>query len=71
MWYKCLPLVDFSYKNMHHSSLGMTPFSALYGEEVISLITWCDPIWKVEVSKEMLDNMEEKSKNIKITLSKA
>jgi hypothetical protein len=70
-WYEYLPLVEFAYNNTHHSSLGMTPFSALYGQEVVSPVTWCDPVGRVEISKEMLDNMEDQSKKIKINLRKA
>ena len=50
-WYKYLPLVEFSYNNTHHSSLGMIPFNALYGQEVVSLVSWCDHVGKVEMSK--------------------
>ena len=70
-WYEYLPLVEFAYNNTHHSSLGMTPFSALYGQEVVSPVSWCDPVGKVEMSKQMLDAMEEQSKKIKLNLRKA
>jgi uncharacterized protein YhjY with autotransporter beta-barrel domain len=30
-WEKYLPLVDFSYNNSYHSSIGMPPYEALYG----------------------------------------
>jgi transposase InsO family protein len=50
-WYEYLPLVEFVYNNTHHSSLGMTPFSALYGQEVVSPVSWCDPVGKVEMLK--------------------
>ena len=49
----------------------MTPFSALYGQEVVSLVTWCDSVGKVDISKEMLDCMEDQSKKIKANLRKA
>ena len=34
-------------------------------------VTWCDPVGRVDISKEMLDNMEDQSKRIKINLRKA
>ena len=30
-WEKHLPLVEFSYNNSHHSSIGVSPYEALYG----------------------------------------
>jgi len=38
---------------------------------VILPVTWCDMVGKVEVTKNILDSMEKKSKNIKINLRKA
>ena len=31
-WDSHLPLVEFTYNNSFHSSIGMTPFEALYGK---------------------------------------
>ena len=30
-WVECLPLIEFTYNNNFHSSIGMAPFEALYG----------------------------------------
>jgi len=30
-WVECLPLIEFTYNNSFHSSIGMAPFEALYG----------------------------------------
>jgi len=35
----CL-LIEFSYNNSYHSSIGMAPFKALYGRKCKSLIGW-------------------------------
>ena len=32
-WDSHLPLIEFTYNNSYHSSIGMTPFEALYGHE--------------------------------------
>ena len=32
-WDSYLPLVKFTYNNSFHSSIGMTPFKALYGKQ--------------------------------------
>ena len=34
-WEDILPLVEFSYKNSYQSSIGMAPYEALYGPEMI------------------------------------
>ena len=46
----------------------MTPFSALYGQEVVSPITWHDPIGRVEVSKQMFETMEAQTKRVRDNL---
>ncbi|CAJ2645798.1 unnamed protein product [Trifolium pratense] len=35
-WDSCLPLIEFTYNNSFHSSIGMAPFEALYGRRVTS-----------------------------------
>ncbi|CAJ2646034.1 unnamed protein product [Trifolium pratense] len=35
-WDSCLPLIEFTYNNSFHSSIGMVPFEALYGRRVTS-----------------------------------
>ena len=39
-WDKHLPLMEFAYNNTFHSSLGMTPYEALYGRKCKTLIYW-------------------------------
>ena len=33
-WVKYLPLVEFAYNNSYQTSIGMTPYEALYGENI-------------------------------------
>ena len=35
-----MPLIEFSYNNSYHSSIGMKPFEALYGRRYRSLVGW-------------------------------
>ena len=35
-----LPLIEFSYDNSYHSSIGMTLFEAMYGRRCRSLVGW-------------------------------
>ncbi|XP_060202389.1 uncharacterized protein LOC132630808, partial [Lycium barbarum] len=39
-WDDPLPLIEFSYNNSYHASIGMAPFEALYGRRCISPIGW-------------------------------
>ena len=40
IWDDHLPLIEFSYNNNYHSSIGMTPFEALYGRRCRSPVGW-------------------------------
>jgi len=35
-----LPLVEFTYNNSYHSSIGMTPYEALYGQLCRTPLCW-------------------------------
>ena len=39
-WVECLPLIEFTYNNSFHSSIGMTPFEALYGRRCRTPLCW-------------------------------
>ncbi|XP_033138989.1 uncharacterized protein LOC117129882 [Brassica rapa] len=41
-WEKHLPLVEFSYNNSHHSSIGMSPYEALYGRPCKTPMCWTE-----------------------------
>ncbi|RDY08470.1 hypothetical protein CR513_07314, partial [Mucuna pruriens] len=38
-----LPLVEFTYNNSYHSSIGMAPYEALYGRRCRTPLCWCEP----------------------------
>ncbi|EXC05169.1 Protein BONZAI 2 [Morus notabilis] len=42
-WDRKLPLIEFSYNNSYHTSIGMAPFKALYGRKCRSPIHWYVP----------------------------
>ena len=42
-WEDHLPLVEFAYNNNYHSTIGMTPYEALYGRPCKSPICWAEP----------------------------
>jgi len=39
-WVECLPLIEFTYNNSFHSSIGMAPFEALYGWRCRTPLCW-------------------------------
>ena len=39
-WERYLPLVEFSYNNSYHSSIGMPPYQALYGRPCRMPLSW-------------------------------
>ena len=41
-WDTHLPLVEFSYNNSYHSSIGDVPFEALYGRKCRSPLNWTE-----------------------------
>ncbi|XP_074282738.1 uncharacterized protein LOC141607280 [Silene latifolia] len=85
-WEDRLGLIEFSYNNSYHASIGMTPFEALYGRKCRS------PLWRylsdpshvlspevievdeqlsyLETPKEILDRKVRKTRNGETTLVK-
>ena len=41
-WEDHLGLIEFSYNNSYHTSIGMAPFEALYGRPCRSPICWAE-----------------------------
>ena len=39
-WDRYIPLIEFSYNNSFHSSIGMTPYKALYGRRCKTPVCW-------------------------------
>ncbi|MCO5576140.1 hypothetical protein L7F22_029948 [Adiantum nelumboides] len=64
-WIQFLPLVEFSYSSSFHTSIGMSPFKALYGHECVSPLNFSDPTIRVEATKKMLEEMGEQTKAIR------
>ncbi|MDM1593402.1 integrase, partial [Escherichia coli] len=63
-WLSYLHLVEFAYNASYHRSIGMSPFKALYGQDCLTPLTWSDPLIRVEMSKQMLDDMEQQMQAI-------
>ncbi|KAH7446416.1 hypothetical protein KP509_01G054500 [Ceratopteris richardii] len=70
-WSEYLPLVEFAYNSAWHASIKMTPFEAMYGYNCLTPPSFLGFPNKVEVSKEMLDKMDEELGKIKKHIKEA
>jgi len=63
-WERHLPLVEFSYNNSYHSSIGMPPYQALYGRPCRTSLSLEKLEDRVIVGPELVQEMEEQVKKI-------
>lgn len=66
-WEDYLDLIEFSYNNSYHSSIGMAPFEALYGRKCRSPVCWSDISESVVLGPEFI---EETVKQVKLIQDK-
>ena len=65
-WDEHVSLVEFSYNNSFHSSIGMAPYEALYRRKCHTPLTWC------EVSERLITGPDQIQKTVdKIRLIQA
>ena len=60
-----LHLVEFAYNNGHKSSLGMSPYEALYGIRCWTLVTWYNLVNRIVLRPELLKEMKQEVAKIK------
>nr|KYP55985.1 Retrotransposable element Tf2 [Cajanus cajan] len=53
-WEEVLPLVEFTYNNSYHASIGMVPFEALYGRRCRTSLCWYQKGESVVVGPELV-----------------
>ena len=53
-WSDMLPLVEFTYNNSYHSSIGMAPYEALYGRRCKTPLCWQEDGESVVLGPEFL-----------------
>ena len=70
-WTRYLYLIEFAYNASFQRSIGMSPFKALYGQECLTPLKWTDPLIRVQVSKEMLDEIQEQVDQIRLDIKAA
>ncbi|XP_058774497.1 uncharacterized protein LOC131648787 [Vicia villosa] len=64
-WSAHLPLIEFTYNNSHHSSIGMAPFEALYGRRCRTPLCWHESGEGVVLGPEIVRETTEKVKMIR------
>ena len=70
-WDRHIPLVEFVYNNSFQSSIGMTPYEALYGRKCKTPLCWTDLSEKKIIGPNLIQETEEKVKMIKERLKVA
>lgn len=63
-WDIYLPLVEFTYNNIFHSSIGMAPFEALYGMRYMTSLCWYDSSESVVLGPDIDQQTTKKIKMI-------
>ena len=64
-WDSHLPLIEFTYNNSYHSSIGMAPFEALYGRRCRNPLCWFESGESVVLGPELVHQTTEKVKMIR------
>ncbi|KAD7116958.1 hypothetical protein E3N88_04226 [Mikania micrantha] len=67
-WDSHLPLVEFSYNNSYHASIGMAPFEALYGRKCRSSICWTEVGESQITGPEIIQETTDKIRQIRDNL---
>ena len=64
-WDEVLPLIEFTYNNSFHASIGMTPYEALYGRRCRTPLCWYQDGEAVLVEPELLEQTIEKVRMVR------
>eukprot|EP00253_Pinus_taeda_P001534 PITA_01534 len=71
LWEEYLHLVEFAYNNGYHTSTQMSPFEVMYGRKCQTPSSWGGPEDKLSLGPEMLKEMEEMVKRVRVNLKAA
>ncbi|KAM2280565.1 hypothetical protein ACFX1S_041275 [Malus domestica] len=66
--HQCLSLIEFAYNNSFHSSIGISPFKALYGKPCRTPLCWSEVGERVLVGPEIVDETTQNIQVIKVNL---
>eukprot|EP00253_Pinus_taeda_P021430 PITA_21430 len=68
LWEEYLHLVEFAYNNGYHTSTQMSPFEVMYGQKCRTPSSWGGPEDKLSIGPEMLKEMEDMVKRVRVNL---
>ena len=63
-WDSFLRLIEFTYNNSFHSSVGMAPYKALYDKRCRTPLSWVDPGESIALGPKVVQQTTEKVKLI-------
>jgi len=63
-WGECLPLIELTYNNCFHSSIGMALFEALYGRRCRTPLCWYESVESALLGPDVVQETTEKIKMI-------
>ena len=70
-WDRHIPLVEFVYNNSFQSSIGMSPYEALYGRKCRTPLCWTELSERKVIGPDLIQKTEEKVKMIRERLKVA
>jgi hypothetical protein len=70
-WEDYLHLVEFAYNNRYETSSKLSPFEVLYGRKCMTPISWENPVYRLMVGPEMLQEMESTVRKVHKNLKEA
>ena len=59
-WDRYIPLMEFAYNNSYQSSIGMTPYEALYGRRCRTPMCWTELNERKIIGHGLVKDTEEK-----------
>ncbi|KAK2420476.1 hypothetical protein QL285_031201 [Trifolium repens] len=70
-WDDVLPLIEFTYNNSFHASIGMAPYEALYGRRCQTPLCWYQDEESMIVGPEMVQQTTDKVRKIRAMMKVA
>ena len=70
-WERHLPLVEFAYNNSFHTSIGMSPYEALYGRPCRTPLCWTQVGERSMLGPEIVEETTEKIKLVREKMKEA
>ena len=70
-WEESLDLIEFSYNNSYHASIGMAPFEALYGRKCRSPLCWNDISETMVLGPQLIEETSNQVRQIQARIQAA